>query len=69
MRLKKCKRSVKLIAEEDVLAGGHEFHSIHVHLGRSGPLGICLYDLRVNVLRVEPVTDEEDNETQDQNNH
>ena len=43
----------ELVTEEDVLTGGHELHSIHIHLGRSGPLGISLHDFRIDVLGVE----------------
>src|SRR4030042_511872 len=40
--------ALELIAEQHVLGGGHKVHPVHVHLGRSDPLGISLNHLPVD---------------------
>lgn len=47
----------ELVTKEDVLAGRHEFHSIHIHLGRSGFLRVGFNDFGVNVLGIDAVAD------------
>ena len=54
---------LELVAEEDVLVGGHEFHPVHVHLRRGGPFGIGFDDLRVDVLGVDAIPEKSDDKT------
>jgi hypothetical protein len=56
----------ELIAKKDVLAGGHELHAVHVHLGRCRLFGVSLDYFGINVAGVKPVSDKVNHKTQDQ---
>ena len=55
----------ELIPVKDVLAGGHELHAIHVHLGRRRPFRVSLNDLGVDVFGVDAIADEGDQKAED----
>ncbi|OPY87515.1 MAG: hypothetical protein A4E73_03630 [Syntrophaceae bacterium PtaU1.Bin231] len=59
----------ELVTEQDVFAGGHELHAVHIHLGRRGPFFVGFDDFFVDVLGVETITDEGNCEAQKKNDN
>src|SRR5512139_1159441 len=57
----------ELVTEEDVFAGGHEFHSVHKHLSWSGFFGIRLYNLCIDIFGIDSIPNEKDDEPYNDN--